>query len=213
MNRFKKAKTCKGILLDRMNKQKQQVNCGILSTFKTVVSRNNIYQCDSMGAEDLFLLRLLQLFTTSGRHRRLEAEEGRKWHAAPIIPLYSSFLKQMIGQQMKPTLLSNQRLAQYSWKIFQKSSVWIKYERTCEPERRTGSGAVGGISAGSVWTRVAFLLWRFIVISKTSKNGSDERSSCSQLTKRLSSSITFLTCCKEKKNHCGALSGSKQQRA
>lgn len=48
-----------------------------------------------------------------------------------------------------------------------------------------------------------FLHWRFIVISETSENGSDERSSCSQSTQRLSSSITFLTCCKRGGgNHC-----------
>lgn len=149
-----------------------------------------------------------QLLDVTGGWKQKKEDNGTLHLLFPfILPL----LKQMIGQQMKPTLLSNQRLAQYSRKIFQKSSVWIKYEHTCEPERRTGSRAVGGFSAGSVWTRVAFLLWRFIVISNISKN--DERNSCSQLTQRLSSSITFLTCCKEKINHCGALSGSKQQRA
>lgn len=78
MHRLKKAKACEGILLDGMNKQKQHANwllfCRLLKLwFKGTIFAN----FDSMGAEDLFLLRLLQLFTTSGRHRRLEAEEGR----------------------------------------------------------------------------------------------------------------------------------------
>lgn len=74
---------------------------------------------------------------------------GRKyWHAAPIIPLYSSFLKQVIRQQIKPALLSNQTLAQYSRKMFQKSSVWIKYERTCEPQTEDWLESSWGIFSG-----------------------------------------------------------------
>lgn len=166
-----------------------------------------------------FLLWLLQLSTTSGRHRRLEAEEGKYWLAAPIIPLYSSFLKQVIRQQMKPTLLSNQTLARYSRKTFQKSSVLNKiwahvWARSGGLAREQLGG--GDFQRGLFEHEWLFLLWRLIVISQTSKSGSDERSSCSRLTQRLSSSITFLTCCGgkgKKKNHCGALSGSKQQRA